>query len=74
MILLNAKAMQGEWGNILVSYHFPLVPLVILWIKNICKKNGFYFCKYIEKQIRKYAKNDIQKYIKKEIQKYFVRL
>ena len=26
MILLNAKAMQGEWGNILASYHFPLIP------------------------------------------------
>ena len=52
----------------------PLSSRTSLWIKNICKKNGFYFCKYIEKQIRKYAKNDIQKYMQKEIQKYFVRL
>ena len=72
MILLNAKAMQGEWGNILTSYHFPLVPHFEL--KTFVKKKWKYFCKYIEKQTWKYAKKDIQKYIKKEIQKYFVRL
>ena len=72
MILLNAKAMQGEWGNILASYHFPLIPY--FEFKTFVKKKRKYFCKYIEKQTWKYTKKDIQKYIKKEIQKYFVRL
>ena len=43
MILLNAKAMQGEWGNILASYHFPLIPLSntsYFELKTFVKKKG----------------------------------
>ena len=41
MILLNAKAMQGEWGNILASYHFPLIPY--FEFKTFVKKKGNIF-------------------------------
>ena len=49
MILLNAKAMQGEWGNILTSYHFPLVPHFEL--KTFVKKNGNIFVNILRNKL-----------------------
>ena len=60
MILLNAKAMQGEWGNILASYHFPLVPYFELKTF-VRKKNGNIFVNILRNKLGNMSRKTFRK-------------